>query len=298
MLNWCVTATLLLGMQAGAGAAPKGAAKGDASAQLKERCSKIPTSGTYAFESKVESEGGGGFGPGGARGGGDAGGRAGPRTDSTAGKVEIGKAAELKRDETIAIRTGDKLVYKKGETWEVYTPPDFGGGGFGGGPPGGAPPGGGPPGGGRAAGGGGGGEGDMRERFRLMGLANMPMPHALIASIDAKLKDVTASESGGKWTFSGTLTEAGADEISGLKAMRERFGGAGGAGAAGGAPQMSASGAAAITFAADGSLEQVVFETKTTTPRGESKRKQTIAFSEWGKAKVEVPKAAAEKLTG
>lgn len=298
MLTWWCSLALLTAAQDGAKLLPQGAAaKGDAMAQLKERLAKVPTTGTYSFDSTIESEGGGfggppgggaGGAPGGAPGGG---GRGGPRSDTTSGAVEIGNAAEIRRGETLAYRSGTKLVYKKGDAWEVHTPPDFtGGGGFGGAP-------GGPPGGGGGARGG----GEGRERFVMMTIANMVLPHELLAGLDGKLKNVTASESGGKWTFSGALTDEAADDYSGAKARREafeRFGGGGGAAAGGGGASTPASGTVTLTFGADGSVEQLVIDTRSVGQRSEMKRKQSVTFKGWGKAKVEVPKDAAAKLTG
>ncbi len=335
MLTWCVSTMLLISAQDGAKLQPPPAAsKDDAASKLKERASKLGAATSYSFESTVESEGGGfggppgggrggapGGGAGGAPGGGGAGAGGGTRTDTTSGKVEIGKTAELKRGETLAYRIGTKLVYKKGDAWELYTPPDFGGG-FGGGPPGGGPPGGGapgggapggaPPGGGAPAGGvpGGGapgGGGDFRERFALMGLANAVLPHELLSGMDSKIKDVQCAEADGKCTFTGALTDAAADEFSGAKRMREmaeRFGGGAGGGAGGapasggGASTVTASGTATVVYDKNGSIERVVIETKTTSPRGDSKRKQTIAFKDWNKSTVEMPKDAASKVTG
>lgn len=292
MLTWCVSVLLLTGAQAGAKIEPPQAAKGDAAAKLKECCSKVSAIGSYAYDSTVESEGGGFGGPPGAGGGRGAGGGAPPgagaaaggagasgkRVDTTNGKVEIGKSAELKRGETLAYKLGDKLVYKKGGAWEVYVAPDFSGGAGGGA--------GGPPGGGRGAGGG--------EGFAMMSLANHTLPHDILRGIDAKLKDVKGTEADGKWTFTGTLTDAGADEVSGAKRAREmaeRF-------AAGSGASVTASGTATILVGKDGNAEQIIFDTKMTTQRGESKRKQTIALKDWGKTKVEVPADVATKLSG
>jgi hypothetical protein len=46
-------------------------------------------------------------------------------------------------------------------------------------------------------------------------------------------------------------------------------------------------------------VDQVVIETTAAGMRGgETKRKQTVTFKDWNKAKVDVPKDAAAKLTG
>ncbi len=313
MLLHLFVSTLLSGAaQDGAKLAPPpAAATGDASAMLKEKLAALQALKSYTFEALDDGAGmggrgrGGRGGPGGAPGGaGDAGG-APPAPTPTVGKVEIGKGVELTRGESVAYRHDTKMVYKKGDAWELYTPPDFGGGGRGG-AGGGA---GGPPTGGAAGGGAGGppGGGDMsamRERMAMGGLANQVLPHELLMGMHGKMRDLICTAADGGCTISGALSEEAADELSGAKRVKEMFagggfgGGAGGAtaGGAGGGMTITSSGTASITFDAAGMPAQIVIETTMTSPRGDTKRKQSYTLKAFGATKVEVPKDAASKL--
>lgn len=316
LLQLCVSALLLGGTQEGATAAPPpAAAKGDATAMLKERLGKLKELKSYAFEAMDDGAGMGGRGRG--RGGGGEGGGAPPAPTPTTGKVEIGKGVELHRGETLAYKKGDKLVYKKGDGWELYEAPEFGGGAAGGSAGGGERPrrgegGGGEGGGGgerprrgEGAGGGAGGPpgggGDMRERFAMMGLANQILPHEMLEKITKGLRDVQCNPSDGSFTFTGKLDDAAADDVSGAKRVREMFagggrGGGGGGGTAGGEFSITAAGTATIVFDGNGHPTKLVVETTTTTQRGETKRTQSFAFKACGATKVELPADAAAKL--
>lgn len=301
---------------------PPAAATGNAAAMLKEKVAKLASLKSYTFEALDDGAGigrgsRGGRGSGGAGGGGDAGAGAGaapPAPTPTVGMVEIGTGEQLTRGESMAYRRAGKLVYKKGDAWELYVAPDFSGGGRGGG---GAPAGGGGPPGGGAGGAGGGDRSAMREAFAMMGLANQVLPHDLIQSLMGKVKDATcATAADGGCTISGALTDEGADEFSGAKRMREAFAGggfgggapgggllgggggvAGGTVAAGGGPAPAVpTGTASITFDAAGMPAQIVIETTSTGFRGESKRKQTYTMKAFDATKVVIPADATAKF--
>ena len=301
----CLLAALATADQALA--PPPAAAKGDAGAMLKEKVAKLSELKSYAFE--VVEDGAGGFGRGRGGGGDAAGGGAPPAPTPTAGKVDVGSnSVAFTRGETVAYRVDKKTVYKKGEAWELYVPFDFSGGGGGRGG-GGAPPAGGggaPPAGGGAGGPPGGGDRNaMREAMAVGSLANQTLPHELLASMPSKFGDLKCNEADGKCTFTGALSADAADEFSGAKRMRERFAGRGGGadgggagGAAAGAPTITAKGTATIVFDAAGMPQQIVIETTTTSPRGDSTRKQSYTLKDFGAVKVEVPKEATAKLTG
>lgn len=318
LMSLCFSALLLGDATQGATLAPPpAAATGDAAAMLKEKLAKLSELKSYTFEALDDGAGmGGRGGRGGRRGGGEGGsgdaGGAPPAPTPTVGKVEIGKGVELMRGESLAYRRDTKMVYKKGDAWELYTAPEFGGGASGGRRGGGGEAGGGaggPPAGGAGGppGGGPGGGGDMRERFAVMGLASQVLPHELLTGMHGKLKDLACSEANGACTISGALNQEAADEFSGAKRIKEMvagggFGGAGG-GAAGGAAgggggEITASGTASITFDAAGMPTQIVIETTMTTARGDSKRKQSYTLKAFGATTIEVPKDAAAKLAG
>lgn len=321
LMSLCFSALLLGDANQGATLAPPpAAATGDAAAMLKEKLAKLSELKSYTFEALDDGAGMGGRGGRGGRrgggeggGGGDAGG-APPAPTPTVGKVEIGKGVELTRGESLAYRRDTKMVYKKGDAWELYTAPEFGGGAGGGRRGGGGEAGGGaggPPAGGGAGGGApggpGGGGGDMRERFAMMGLASQVLPHELLTGMHGKLKDLTCSEANGGCTISGALNQEAADEFSGAKRIKEMFAGGGGFGGAGGGAggaaggaggEISASGTATITFDAAGMPTQIVIETTMTTARGDSKRKQSYTLKAFGATTIEVPKEAAAKLAG
>lgn len=342
LLNVCVSAFLLAADPALAQVAPPpAAATGDATAMLKEKIAKLDGVKSYSFE--LIDDGFSGFGrgrggrggapggPGGTAGGGGGGdaGAAPPAPTSVVGMVEVGKGEQLTRGETVAFRRSGELVYKKGEAWELYVAPDFSGfggggaaGGAGGGRGGGGPPGGGgapggaggPPGAGGAAGGAGGAAGGaggfegMRELFAVMPLASQQLPHELVKSLIGKVATPTCTTNAdGSCTFTAALTDDGADDLSGAKRMRERFGGgggafggappAGGAAAAGGGPAITAKGTATVTFDAAGMPTALVIETVTTSQRGETKRKQAYTMKAFGTTKVDMPAGATAKFS-
>jgi hypothetical protein len=239
----------------------------DAGADLKEQCAKVAAEKNYSFESTFESDA---PSPGGAR---DAG--------AVDGKVEVGAAAEMKHNDVVAYRKSDKLVYKKKDAWELYTPPAAGGGR-----------------GGRYGGGGGGGGGDVKEMASLRAIASTPLPHELFPSLYTDLTDLKVTESDGKKTYTGTLTESAAMKLSGADKMRPPAPpkGAGGGGAK--APETKATGKATVVFGKDGSAEKLVVETHVKAQQGEFKTKLTVTMKEWGAVKVAMPKEAATKFNG
>jgi hypothetical protein len=284
----------------------------DAVKELKEKVAKSAAAKSYAFELKTEREmSGGGGAAGGASGGagsgsgaggtsgggagnggagsgaGGRGGRGGGRgfpndTTPTIGKYAENQPVELKHGELVAYRQGEKLVYQKNGAWELESN-DRGGGRSGGGAAGG---------GGNRRGGGG------SERFTLLALSNLRLPHELLAGVDAKLTDVKASDETGKRVFTGNLTKEAADELSGAKRMREMGGQRGGGGGAGGGGDSSATGTMKIVVAKDGTVETIAIETKSSSSFGTFTSKQTYTLKDFDVTKVEAPKDAVAKLTG
>lgn len=313
----------------------------DAVKELKEKVAKSAAAKSYAFELKTEREmsggggaaggagngggaggtSGGGAGNGGGSGNGGAGSGAGGRggrgggrgfpndTTPTVGKYAENQPVELKHGELVAYRQGEKLVYLKNGAWELESNDRGGGGASGGGDAGGGNRGGGGHSGGGAAGGGAAGGGGGRrgggggsERFALMGLTYVRLPHELLAGVDAKLTDVKASDETGKRVFTGNLTKEAADELSGAKRMREmggqRGGGGAGGGAGGGGDAAAPTGTMKIVVAKDGTVETVLIETKSSSSFGNFTSKQTYTLKDFDVTKVEAPKEAVAKLSG
>jgi hypothetical protein len=276
MLKWIVPALLALAARAGGQAgAPPAAAKSDATADLKAACAKIAAGKSYSFDSSSENDA---PAPGG-----------GPRDNTPfAGKVEIGGVAELKRGDTVAYRKGEKLACKKKDSWELYSDAPAKGGGGGGGK------------GGRYGGGGGGSGTEAKEKVALKSLSVMVLPHDLLATFDANVRDVKASDSDGKHVFTATLTDSAALELSGAKEMNgaaPRGPDANGKlGTSGGS--YKATGTATFVIGKDGNAERVVIETQIKNKVNDYKQKRTIALRDWGTAKFNAPKDAVAALGG
>jgi len=244
-------------------------------------------------------------------GGGGRGGPGGPQTMT--GKFEKGKPAAITRDDQTVYKLDQQIVYSRDGTWELFQMPQFGGapggarGGAGGGapaggagaPPAGGPPAGGPPAGGAPAGGGapgGPGGGDFRRMGSIMTVMGITLPHEVLASLDTAVTELKREEKDGKVVFSGPLSAALANKLSGVTRMKEMMAARGGG--AGGGGELTASGTLTIVATKEGALESMHIETKTTGgPGGESTRKVDVKLSGVGATTVDVPKEALAKFS-
>lgn len=132
-------------------------------------------------------------------------------------------------------------------------------------------------------------------QFAAFSVNSTPVPHAILLDVAKKVESVMAEKSGTKMLYVGKLTPAAALEASG-----SGMSGGGRGGNAGGTPP-EATGTLRVTTDANGVIEKIEIDSRTKFDFGEGRefervRKTTIAVSDIGKAKVDVPKEVTEQL--
>lgn len=288
------------------------ATEGDPAKELSDLSQGLVKTESYAFQIVIKDEGSGmGRFPGGERGGT-------PEPQKAAGKFQKGKPYYLKTDALEAFRmenekdpSRSQTVYREPEKeWQLFDSQSFGGrfvrsgeGGRGE----------------RAEGREGVEEGRGREERgqgrrgeregsegerragpsgsmrALFTLGRMSLPHEIMKKVDGKVKDIQRKEEGGKITYTGTLTEEGAEAVSG----GARFGRTRGESREG-APALKRSGTILVVASTGGSVEKIEITTQTSGSFGgqEFKRIQTTSMnlSDFGKVEIEIPKEAMAKF--
>jgi hypothetical protein len=135
-----------------------------------------------------------------------------------------------------------------------------------------------------------------------MGLMRARLAHETLAQLGSDFAESLArSESSGRVSFTGTLSEKGLAALTGGNSMRGGRGGRGGQGGQGGqggAPQMTSTGTFEIVLTAKGALVSVKLETTQSGSFGERKfereRKVEIQIADLGKTVMEVPSEVQE----
>jgi hypothetical protein len=180
---------------------------GSPSEDLGTAINKTIANHNYAFEMKVNREGG----------------RGGAEMPPITGEVSGDGPVHFVAGEMQAYKEGDKIVYQEGGTWKLLERSPWEGGGraagaagAGGGQEGGE--------GGGAAGGGGGGRGRGPGGFSpAMMLRGVQTPHVALQGIEKKLEDVKVTDENGMHVYTGKLTADAAKEMAG-RMMRGRGG--------------------------------------------------------------------------
>lgn len=272
----------------------------DATKDMAAAAQKLIDAESYSFE--MVSEGDLGRGRGGRRGGeagGGAGGEGGeggrpdrqppgggaavgtPGGGATGGPVttnghfQKAKPMHAKTSDVEFYKLGESTVYKATDgTWKAL---ERGGRAPGGGGAGGvAPP---------EAGGGEGGRrgGDRAGMMTRIAVQSVRFPHELLSNLEANVKGCACEEKDGKKVYTATLSDKGAEELSGAARMREM------AERGGQAVEISASGTMTLTANSSGVVEEIHLDVAIKGPMGESKRTAKIKVNQIGATKIEVP---------
>lgn len=137
------------------------------------------------------------------------------------------------------------------------------------------------------------GAANMTNMRAIMNLGRVALPHETIKKVVDKVKDVKCEEKDGKVIYTCTLTKEGAEALAGTARFGRGRGGAGG-------PTFERSGTLCFIVTAEGAIEKIKIDTKSSGTFREQKFEQssatTIGLSELGKVKVEVPEEAITKF--
>lgn len=307
MLTLLATAALTVCVQDAQDDAATAAPQDEAKAELVRLTEALAKAESYSFTQTGSGSGGGfgrgGFGRGRGRGQESADTAEPPAPPVTRGIYKKNMPLQLSQGESVAYKDGEQFVYKNSEgKWELLDMESmrdrFSRGGQGGGRGRGR---GGDEGGGRGGEEGGRGErgqGDragMESLRAVMGLRGAAAPHASLAGFADQVDSVTRSEKDGVITYTGDLTEEGAEALASAgRGGRGGFGGRGGRGGEGG-PEIDWEGTYTITVK-EGAIASVTYETSMFGIFGDREFERTseteISIAEMGKAKLEVPEEA------